>query len=200
MLLFGWLSFITGLVLAIFFREPHFYAPFSLGLVLILHSAYRRYSGKHLFANWNWNTVASYLTGLLLFSIVADRIGMAMGYWHYPEYDSLLDYSIQYAFEYVAAMLYIMLVFMIGLEFFRRRGLGGFMALVLSLVTFTIFAGLFTEFFNSYANSWVLTGMPFSNARIGRFWLVFVTLGYWILSLVPYTFYRLLDKYMVSRE
>lgn len=198
MLLFGWISLIAGIVLALFYEEPHFYAPFSVGLAIILHHAYTRYSGKKLFKNWSLYAVVLYILGLLVFSIVSDQIGIALGYWQYPAYDSLFDYAVQYVFEFTIALLYIMLAFMLGLNFYRKRGLGFTSSLILSLVTFSVLTGILTEFFNSYAESWIVTDMPFSDVRVGRYWLVFITLGYWILSLAPYALYRLFEGYLVK--
>ncbi len=198
MLILGWVSLFAGIVLALFYQEPHFYAPFSVGLAIVLHHAYTRYSGKNLFKDWNLHAVVLYLFGLLVFSIVSDQIGIALGYWQYPAYDSLLDYTVQYVFEFTIALLYIMLAFMIGLEFYRKRGFGYAVSLILSLITFSVLTGVLTEFFNSYAESWIVTDMPFSNVRIGRYWLVFITLGYWILSLAPYTLYRLFEKNLIK--
>lgn len=195
MLLLGWASLFAGIALA-FYGVPHFYAPFSAGLAVILHYVYTRYSGTGLFTGWSRWRVVCFLFGLLAFSIISDQIGIALGYWHYPAYNSLPDYALQYTFEFTVALLYIMLAFMIGLEFYRKRGLGYTASFIVSLMTFSVLTGLGTEFFNFYAESWIVTDMPFSNMRLGRFWLVFITLGYWILSLAPYLLYRIFDAYV----
>ena len=59
--------------------------------------------------------------------------------------------------------------------------------------------GFLTESLNLNVYSWRVLNMPFSNFKIGDFFLIFQTLGYWLMALIPYGIYLLID-YIVKKR
>jgi multidrug transporter EmrE-like cation transporter len=54
--------------------------------------------------------------------------------------------------------------------------------------------GLFTEALNMQVQSWVVLSMPVSDYQIGGFYVIFQTLGYWLMALIPYLLYRVTGR------
>jgi hypothetical protein len=53
--------------------------------------------------------------------------------------------------------------------------------------------GFLTESLNLHVESWKVLTMPLSNMKIGDFFVVFQTLGYWLMALIPYMLYLSVD-------
>lgn len=170
-----------------------FYTLFSIGMSLILTIIYRRVANKKLFLSWRHGHVIMFWLLLLLVSILIDRIGMQIGYWEYPHYGET-DQARKYLFEWAAALFYHLLAFLIGVHVFRKLGAETVWAAGLSLVIFVTIIGLITESLNIQVYSWKITKMPFSNYRIGEYFLVFQTLGYWLMAIIPYALFVGLKK------
>lgn len=180
----------------------HFYAMFSLGATLILSGLYAFLSHRRVFHGWGIRKIVLFFLLLLSASVVIDRIGMHVGYWEYPHYDAD-DTVRKYLFEWVVALFYHLVAFVIGIELFERSGANRRTAQVLSLLVVVTAVGFVTESLNLRVYSWRVKRMPLSNAQIGEYYLVFQTVGYWLMALIPYGLMRLTElvgRSVVSRR
>ena len=191
--LFGGTMTIVGIILAAFFHIPHFYAFFSLGLFIVFLELYKSIVHRRFFARWSpWKFVVFWVL-LLLASIAIDILGMRLGYWHYPFYMRFYDQSIKYLFEWCVSLMYVTLGFFIGTAIFKKHHVHPFVAGLLSLVAVVIPLGFITEYFNHMVSSWVILSMPITSYSVDGYFLVFQTIGYWIIALVPWLIYELVD-------
>jgi len=187
----GAILLIFGIYLSIVNKEPHFYTFFSLGAFIILYNLYNYVSKKPLFDRWNLKKYILFLGFLLIACLIIDYLGMKLGYWTY-QYSSLFDNIIKYIFEWGVALLYFMLVLIIGIFVFKKTG--KIFSFLLSLIIFVTIVGLATEYFNYYANSWIVLSMPITNFKIGNFFLIFQIIGYWLMAIIPFSIYKCVDK------
>ena len=165
-----------------------FYTLFSIGMSLLLTIIYRKLTKERLFESCRAVHVFMFWVFLLLVSILIDHIGMRIGYWEYPHYGET-DQARKYLFEWAAALFYHLLAYLIGAQVFRKMGAETGWAAGLSLVIFVTAIGFITESLNIQVYSWRVTKMPFSNYRIGEYFLVFQTIGYWLMAIIPYTLF-----------
>lgn len=194
LIIVGIILFIAGIVLAVIYQHPHFYASFSLGLFILLLISYNSISKEKIFSDWRWKKFLVYFVIMLISVIAIDQIGILLGYWAYPQFNTLSDEIVKYLFEYVVPFLYLMLFFMIGIRIFEKINLNYKLSFFLSLIVFSTLIGLFTEYINSFANSWQVLSMPISNFQVNSFFLVWQTIGYWLMALVPFAIYKFVDK------
>ncbi|MEJ2267772.1 MAG: hypothetical protein P8X70_01710 [Nanoarchaeota archaeon] len=89
-LIIGIILIFFGIYLSVFKKEPHFYTPFSIGMVLVSISVYRIFSKKKLFENWKIKNYVCFFFVLLISCIIIDRIGIYLGYW-IDNYHSFFD-------------------------------------------------------------------------------------------------------------
>ncbi len=194
-ILFLLIALYQNLVLSL----PYFYALFSLGMFLLLLSLYNRISAEHLF--YRWHPVDFLLFGLILLAlcIFIDKLGMAMGYWEYPFYDAD-DQPRKYLFEWAVALLYHKISLLLGIELFRRFKLGDTASFVLGMLVIVTPVGLLTEALNIQVYSWRVLDMPISDMRIGDYFVIFQTVGYWAMALIPYGVYLIFDTSVKERS
>lgn len=193
-IIIGTIFLIAGIYMAIFLKEAHFYSVFSIGAFLILFGIYNSTSKKALFNKWKIRDFFVFSFSLIVLSIIIDKIGIYLGYWTYPHFTNIFDEIIKYVFEWGVAFLYLMLSLMIGMNFFEKRGLGKQSCFVLSLIIFVTIIGLITEYINSFASSWKVLSMPVTDYGIGRYFLIFQTIGYWLTAVIPFMTYKIIDK------
>lgn len=186
----GILFLLFGIFLSIIQKEPHFYTFFSVGAFIILLEIYNSISEEKLFKGWKQKNFFIFFILLFVIFIIIDKLGIFLGYWTY-QYTTILDEILKYVFEWVVAHLYIMLGFMIGIVFFQKKGCSFSKSVILSLVTFSTLIGLFTEYINSFSNSWEVLSMPITNYKIGNFFIIFQTIGYWLMAIIPFTIYKI---------
>lgn len=165
-----------------------FYTLFSVGMTLTLTWVYVAASKRRIFDGWGIGPTTAFWVLMILVSVVIDRIGMQAGYWEYPHYDRA-DQIRKYIFEWGVALFYHFLALVIGIEIFRKAGFKDFPALILSMLTIVTAVGFLTESLNLVVHSWRVMSMPFTNYRFGRYFLVFQTIGYWLMAIIPYTLY-----------
>jgi hypothetical protein len=188
---------LIGIVLAIFLKEPHFYTFFSIGLFIIFLEIYKKIVHKKLFMQWTFWEHVLFWGLLLLVSIIIDRLGISLGYWYYPDYVTTWDTFIKFIFEWCIALMYVTLAFLIGAAILKKHKVVPWLAYLFSLVLIVIPVGIVTEFFNHKAMSWVVVSMPFSNHSVYGYYIVFQTIGYWLMALIPWLVYKaviLIDK------
>ncbi len=166
-----------------------FYTLFSVGMTLSLSCAYNYLADKRLFTNWGVGAVALFWMLMILVSIIIDLAGIRAGYWEYPHYGRT-DQIRKYIFEWGVALFYHFLTLIIGVEVFKKAGIGPFRSLLFSLLVFVTGIGFITESLNLQVHSWKVTSMPLTNYRVGRYFLVFQTIGYWLMAIIPYLIYQ----------
>lgn len=171
---------------------PYFYALFSLGMFIILLSLYNTIAASALFASWRKRDIALFTISLLLLCVLIDHTGMRLGYWEYPFYDET-DELRKYLLEWAIALLYHMVSLLLGVQLFQRMLKHQTWAFFLSMVVVVTPVGLLTEALNLNVYSWRVLQMPLSNLKIGNFFIVFQTIGYWLMAIIPYALYLLFD-------
>ncbi len=174
-------------------KLPYFYALFSVGMSMLLYTAYRRLSSAPLFKNWTFLHGTAFIVLLLAACVVIDHIGMALGYWEYPHYDND-DVLRKYTFEWAVALFYHLLSLLVGMRLFERKGASRSQAFFYSMLVVVTIVGFFTEFLNLHVYSWRVLSMPLTDFRIGEFFLIFQTIGYWLMAAIPYVLYILVDN------
>ena len=176
-----------------------FYTFFSIGMSLFLTGIYHAFSKQRLFSGWSRAQIASFWVLMFIVSIIIDSIGMRVGYWNYPHYGKS-DQVRKYVFEWGVALFYHFVALVVGIELFRRKGVDFKLSLTLSLLIVVTAVGLLTESLNLQVSSWQILSMPISNLRIGDYFIVFQTFGYWLMALIPYALYRALERQQSERN
>lgn len=190
--LIGLILFALGIVLSVNYNHPHFYTIFSIGFFLILIVSYNSIAKKPLFGRWNIQQHLIFWGILIIASIIIDDIGIYLGYWNYPSFTSLFDEILKYLFEWAVPLVNFMLVLLIFKEILNRF-LNKTASFVLSLLIFVPLSLLFTEYINQFSFSWKTLAMPISNYQINGFFAIWITLGSWLMALIPLLIYKLVD-------
>lgn len=170
-----------------------FYTLFSIGMSLTLSGIYHAFSGYRLFRGWSTMHIAGFWLLMLVTSIIIDSVGMRVGYWDYPHYGKS-DQVRKYIFEWGVALFYHFVALVAGIELFRKKGLDYKLSLTLSLLLVVTAVGFLTESLNLSVRSWEVISMPITNLRIGNYFLVFQTIGYWLMALIPYALYQVFER------
>lgn len=171
---------------------PYFYALFSLGMFIVLLALYNTIATDSLFGNWRGRDILFFSLLLLAACVLIDHIGMRLGYWEYPHYDTADDLR-KYILEWAIALLYHMVSLLLGIQLFRRFFLHKPSTFFMGMLVVVTPVGFLTESLNLNVNSWKVLAMPFSNVKIGDFFVVFQTVGYWLMALIPYILYLSVD-------
>jgi len=171
---------------------PYFYALFSLGMFIVLLALYNTLAADSLFGNWRGRDILFFSVLLLVSCVLIDHIGMRLGYWEYPHYDTADDLR-KYILEWAIALLYHMVSLLLGIQLFKRLFLQKTTAFFMGMLVVVTPVGFLTESLNLKVDSWKVLSMPFSNVKIGGFYLVFQTIGYWLMALIPYILYLAVD-------
>ncbi|MEJ2267771.1 MAG: hypothetical protein P8X70_01705 [Nanoarchaeota archaeon] len=82
---------------------------------------------------------------------------------------------------------------MIGLDIFEKK-FSFWIAFVLSLIIFVISLGFLTEYINLFSDSWIVLSMPFSNFKIGDFFIIFQFIGYPLMAIIPFIIYKISER------
>lgn len=178
---------------------PYYYTLFSLGMFFLLLSLYNSISSRTLFDSWGARDLIYFTLSLLLVCVLIDKMGLYLGYWEYPHYNEN-DELRKYIFEWTVALLYHKVSFLIGIEFFRRLKLNDGIAFILSMLVVVTPVGLLTEALNIQVHSWKILDMPLTDLRFGDYFLVFQTIGYWTMALIPYVVYLFFDSFVKERR
>ncbi len=169
-----------------------FYTLFSIGMSLTLSGIYNAFSQDPLFGGWSTVQIIVFCVLMLVVSIFIDSVGMREGYWHYPHYGKA-DQVRKYIFEWGVALFYHFVALVAGIELFKRKGLDYRLSLIFSLLLVVTAVGFLTESLNQKVSSWRVISMPITNLRIGGYFLVFQTFGYWLMALIPYALYQVFE-------
>jgi len=185
---------LISLYQSIILKQAHYYSLFSIGMLIILLPIYSIISKKDLFKKKDFKKIIIFSTLLTISSIIIDKIGMYLNYWIYPSYTTILDEILKYSFEWAVPFAYIMLAFLIGIEIYQKLGLNKKQSFILSLLTFVILIGFITDTSNLPVYSWKIINMPLTNYQIGPYFIMFSTVGYWIMTLITLILYKLTNK------
>lgn len=192
LLVIGILLVLSGIYLSVFKKEPHFYTPFSIGILIMLFAVYNFISKKNLFDKWQLKQYFIFSAGLIFACIIIDKIGLSLSYWT-DNYVLFFDIIIKYIFEWAVPFVYLMFGLIIGMKVFEKK-FDYRIAFVLSLIFFVIPLGFFTEWINLFSHSWTVLSMPISNFKIKNFFIIFQIIGYPIMAIVPFVIYKLVEK------
>ncbi|MFO7848587.1 MAG: hypothetical protein R6V67_01390 [Spirochaetia bacterium] len=192
MFIFGLFLLSIALYQNIILKLPYFYALFSVGMFLLLLSLYNTLSAETLFKNWDIKSVLLFGFALLAVCVVIDRIGMFLGYWEYPHYTGR-DQLRKYIFEWAIALLYHQVSLLLGFELFRRLKFSNTLSFFFAVIVVVTPVGFITEALNLQVYSWRVLKMPFTDFRIGDYFIVFQTIGYWTMAIIPYGLYIIFD-------
>lgn len=173
-----------GVYLSIIHHDPHFFTFFSIGLLIVSLLAYNYFSEKVFFEGWNFKKIILFFIVIFVVSVIIDKIGLSLGYWIYPHYSSISDEVLKYIFEWTFPLIGYMIIFMTSSTLFYK-------------LFFVLLAGFITEYVNSFASSWQVLAMPILNYNLGAFNLGFVTFGYWLMALIPYSVYYFITRRIV---
>jgi len=190
----GILLFIISIIQVLILKQAHYYILFSIGALIILSQIYNKISKQKLFQSWTKKQFSLFLIILLITCIIIDKIGISSGYWIYPLYNTLFDEILKFPFEWLVPFLYLMYSMLIGQKIFEKYNFKKTTSLILGLIIFTTIAGIITEAFNIQIFSWKILSMPISNIKIGEFFIIFQTIGYWLMAIIPYILYKLIGR------
>jgi hypothetical protein len=173
---------IFGVFLSMALKQPHFYTPFSIGLFFISFCTYNSLTKRGLFFRWNKYQHIIFWILLIVASFIIDRIGIFLGYWYYPHYFTFWDEVVKILFEYAVAFAYFMNIVLIGEKLLKKINAKiGLLFSLLFLAPTTLF---FTEYINTFSNSWVVL-MPK---------ILWFTAGAWLMALVPICVYKITNE------
>jgi hypothetical protein len=88
-----------------------------------------------------------------------------------------------------------MLTLIIGITIFKKK-FNQKISTILSLLIFVTLIGLFTEYINHFSNSWIILKMPLTSYHIGKYFLIFQTIGYWSMALITLLTYKFTEKFL----
>lgn len=191
-IIFGIILLLIGIILSVFFKQPHYYTFFSIGAFLILLTIYNSFAKNKLFNKWKFNQYFLFIIIMIILSIILDKIGISSNYWTY-KYNSIFDEILKYVFEWALAMTYIMISLLIGFEILKKK-INTNLALIISLLIFVTAIGFLTEYLNHFSNSWIILKMPITNYNINGYFIIFQTIGYWSMSLITFFIYKKIEK------
>lgn len=184
--LIGLILLIIGIVQAVVFKWAHYYSFFSVGLFLVLYAVYEILFGYGPFYNWSWKEHSLFWGLLLIASVFTDLFGMDAGYWVYPHFSGAVDEIFKWSLEWVFPLAYLMMGLIIGQKLLMKKGLDRFSSWLISLIVVVTFLGGFTEYINLFVYSWRNIAMPLLNFKIGEYFILFQTLGYWTMAITGY--------------
>ncbi len=190
----GIILLLIGIFMSISLQNPHFYTSFSIGLLIITLKIYNSLAKKPLFHKWKPKQHLTFWISLIIINIIIDKIGIYLNYWNYPSYNSILDEILKYLFEWTAPLVYFMITLLIGFVIFKKTKTNNIIAFALSLLIFVTLLGFITEYLNHFTYSWQILSMPFSNYQINNYFIVFQTIGYWLMAVIPLIIYKFTEK------
>lgn len=185
-LLIGLFLFLFGIYSSVVFNNPHFYTPFSIGSLLISLGLYRSFFKRAFFEGWNFRAYLVFWILLCLACLVVDRIGLILNYWHYPYYSGLFDEVIKITLEYAVPLTSFAVFVSLMSGVLNRIRLNIIISFLFSIVLVSSLILIFTEYINSFSDSWVVT-IPL---------VVWFTVGAWLMALIPFIIYRLINLYL----
>ena len=192
--IFGFIFLLISVYMSVFLHLAHFYSLFSIGMFLILFQIYNSIYKKSLFNKWKLKDFVIFFISLIIVSIIIDKIGIYLGYWIYPFYNTIFDEILKYIFEWALALTYFMAGLMIGICLFKKARINKQLSFLFSLLIFVTLIGFFTQYINQFSYSWKVLSMPITNYKIGGYFLIFQTVGYWLMAIIPFILYKIVDK------
>jgi len=190
----GIILLIISIFLATVFSYSHYYSFFSIGLFILFLELHKLIFKRNLFNNWHIRQHVIFWTTLIVVSYFLDQFGLDAGYWVYPHYSTIFDEIIKIVFEWAVPFVYLMIVLIIGTNIFRKKFRLS-TSFMLSLILFVTIAGLLTEWVNLSVFSWKIIDMPISDYKIGEYYIIFQTFGYWSMAVISYLLLILTERF-----
>ncbi len=187
---------IIGIIMAIYFQSKYFYAILSVGILITFWKIYNSTSEKKLFHNFKKTHHFIFWIDLIITSIIIDYIGTKLGYWKgsFMGIEGILKYPPEWAIPMVSTMI----IFLIFKKIFQQKGINKYISAIISLTIFVTLFGIGIEYLNSFGQAWTIQSMPLTNIKIGNYYLIFQTIGFWIIALIPFIEYKLIQKYLIE--
>ena len=187
---------IIGIIMAIYFQSKYFYAILSVGILITFWKIYNSTSEKKLFHNFKKTHHFIFWIDLIITSIIIDYIGTRLGYWKgsFMGIEGILKYPPEWAIPMVSTMI----IFLIFKKIFQQKGINKYISAIISLTIFVTLFGIGIEYLNSFGQAWTIQSMPLTNIKIGNYYLIFQTIGFWIIALIPFIEYKLIQKYLIE--
>jgi hypothetical protein len=187
---------ILGIIMAIYFQSKYFYAILSIGILITSWKIYNSTSEKKLFHNFKKTHHFIFWIDLIITSIITDYIGTRLGYWKgsFMGIEGILKYPPEWAIPMVSTMI----IFLIFKKIFQQKGINKYISAIISLAIFVTLFGIGIEYLNSFGQAWIIQSMPLTNIKIGNYYLIFQTIGFWIIALIPFIEYKLIQKYLIK--
>jgi|SRR3989339_114416 len=180
----GIILFLIGIFMSLYQQNPNFYTPFSIGLLIITLNIYNTLAKRPLFNKWKTKQHFVFWALLIIASIIIDQIGMWLNYWYYPYYSGILDETIKILFEYSVPLVYFMLILLIGTILINKTKINLTLSFILSLLILVPLTLFFTEYINSFSDSWIVN-LPE---------IIWFSLGSWLMAIVPLIIYKIAEK------
>jgi len=174
-LILGIILFLVGIYSSVILKYPHFYTPFSIGSLLISLGLYRLIFSRSFFDNWKFKDHLLFWILLCAACLIVDQIGLFLNYRHYPYYSGLIDEIIKITLEYAVPLASFAVFVFIGTKLFNQK---------ISIIIISPIILIFTEYINSFSDSWVVT-MPL---------VIWFTIGAWLMSIIPLTIYKYINS------
>jgi hypothetical protein len=192
----GIILIIIGIILAIQYQNKYFYAILSTGILITSWKIYNSTSQKKFFHNFKKEHKIIFWLDLIIISIIIDFIGTKIGYWKgsFMGIEGILKYPP----EWVIPMVSTMFIFLIFKKIFQQQGINKYISAIISLTIFVTIFGIGIEYLNSFGQAWIIQSMPITNIKIGNFYLIFQTIGFWTIALIPFIEYKLIQKYLIK--
>ena len=175
----------VGIYMSVGLKNPHFYTPFSIGLLLIVLNIYNTLAAEPIFHQWNIKKYLTFSVLLLAASIISDKIGLSLKYWDYPYYSKYLDKTVKILFEYALPLVYFMIILLIGKILISKFKINSILSFILSLFIFVPLSLIFTEYINSFSNSWVINFPK----------IIWFSFGAWLMAFIPLVIYNFTEKF-----
>ena len=182
--LIGIILLALGVYMSVILGNPHFYSPFSIGLFIITLNIYNSLATTPFFNNWTAKKHFIFWLLLIIASLIVDKIGLALNYWYYPKFFTLFDEILKITFEFSVSFCYFTFIALIGKILFNKIKINKTLSFILSFIIFVSPALIFTEYVNSFSDSWVVN-MPL---------VIWFTIGAWLMALIPLIAYKITGR------
>ncbi len=182
--------------MAIKFQNKYFYSVFSLGILIVSWKIYNSISEKPLFHKFKTKHHLIFWIDIIIISIIIDYIGTKIGYWKVSFVG--MEGIIKYFPHWAIPMVSLMIIFLIFKKVLEKKKTNKIISPIISLTIPITILGIVSEYLNFFGNAWLIQSMPITDIKIGPYYLIFQTIGFWILTLIPYIEYKLIKKYLIK--
>lgn len=184
---------ILGIFLSTIKKHNYFYMILSMGLLILVWKIHNHIFKNKLMKNFKREHQLFFWFSLIIVSVIADIIGTQMGFWK-GSFNTPFELSIKYLFQWAIPFVSLMILFLIGKKFLENEGVNKTISFCISLFIFITIFGIFIEFLNQFSYSWTINSMPITNFKIGNYFVIMQTIGYWTMTMIPYSIYLITKR------